>query len=479
MKRWHFFLFVVLVLLIVQGTAAADSAGGTWNAQWSISLDRPTPSPGYQVRVDLSPAVFDYSGAQAHGEDIRFMDTDRQGLSYWIESWDPEKGSVLWVKVPKAGTSSLVMLSGNPAAAPASSGENTFLFFDDFSGTALDTSRWTEMGDGTLTFSNGTLTSLGEKALFSRDPVPGIFSRVLEIRGKFHGWTDDGIDIGYGRITNGKIYFGESQGDWIHAHGWEGTGMTLKNANDATYCYQPLYPATPLWDPSGIFTWSLVFSPDSMKIQKDYRPYLSYNTTGCRLMTDTLPVEVLLDNTDRTPNFPQTVDWVRVRSYAPVEPRAKISRVVTAPVPGPQADAGRFPFLPAVLVAILVSIASYVFLSRRRAHATQPAAPGTPRPSLTATKEVRLGETRGIELEIANPGTVAMTGIRITIVPPADIRLAETTYTLAGLSPAESRVIPVPFNPPAKGTYALAVQVQYEVAGRPERAEFPVQVRVR
>jgi hypothetical protein len=106
-------------------------------------------------------------------------------------------------------------------------------------------------------------------------------------------------------------------------------------------------------------------------------------------------------------------------------------------------------------------------------------APGTARPSLSVTKEIQLGGTGGIELEIANPGTAAMTGIRITIVPPADIRLAETTHTLAGLSPAESRVIPVPFHPPAKGTYALTVQVQYEAGGIPGRAEFPVQVRVR
>lgn len=105
-----------------------------------------------------------------------------------------------------------------------------------------------------------------------------------------------------------------------------------------------------------------------------------------------------------------------------------------------------------------ILIAGYVFLSRRSAP-KQPAAPGTPRPSLAVTKEVRLGETRRIELEIANPGTAAMTGIRITIVLPADIPLAETTHTLAGLSPAESRVIPVPFNPPANGTYALTVQV--------------------
>jgi hypothetical protein len=495
--RWlQVLLCIVLFLSLVPGSPAADTSAGRWDSTWLVTLDHPTPSAGYQVRVDLSPAVFHYAGAQAQGGDIRFMDQHQQALDYWIESWDPVQGSVLWVRVPEAGTSSFTMLSGNPAAAPVSSGENTFIFFDDFSGTALDTARWEEKGDGTVTVSNG-LTSVGEKALFTKDSIPDIYGSVIDVRGKFRGWTGDDIDIGYGRITGSRIYVGEAQGDWIMSHGWEGTGMTLKNANDPAFCYQPLYPATPLWDPSDYYTWSLVFTPDSMTVDKDYRPYLHYNTTGCRLNARTLPVEVILDNADQQPNYPQYIDWIRVRSYDPVPPRATVHMAGGGALPGPvtpapkaaattaapagETESGQVPWTAIVLAgaAVLVIVVGYVLLSRRKTQPVQqlPVPRITP-PSLAVTQEIRLGQTGTIELELSNPGPALMNGIRITIEPPADIRLAETQYQLAALRPAESRIIAVPFNPATRGTYVLTVQVEYESGGRPYRTEFPARVRV-
>jgi hypothetical protein len=505
--RWlQVLLCIVLFLSLVPGSPAADTSAGRWNSTWLVTLDHPTPSAGYQVRVDLSPAVFHYAGAQAQGGDIRFMDQHQQALDYWIESWDPVQGSVLWVRVPEAGTSSFTMLSGNPAAAPVSSGENTFIFFDDFAGTALDTARWEEKGDGTVTVSNG-LTSVGEKALFTKDSIPDIYGSVIDVRGKFRGWTGDDIDIGYGRTTGPRIYVGEAQGDWIMSHGWEGTGMTLRNANDPAFCYQPLYPATPLWDPSGYFTWSLVFGPDSMRVDKDYRSYIRYNTTGCRLNARTLPVEVIFDNSDQAPNYPQYVEWIRVRSYDPSPPRATVHQAGGGALPGPITTAttaaaatiatattppaggtedGQVPWTGILLVCagVLVIVAAYL-LHARKTGAPVPApvprpqpAPRVTPPSLAVTREVRLGGTGTIELELANPGAVMMDGIRITIEPPADILLAETQYQLAGLRPGESRIIAVPFSPATRGTYVLAVQVRYEAGGVPYQTEFPAQVRV-
>jgi len=496
--RWFpFLLSVVLFLSLVQGSPAADTSAGTWDSTWLVTLDRPTPSAGYQVRVDLPPEVFDYRQARSDGGDIRFMDQDRQALPYWIESWDPAHGSVIWVRVRKAGTSSFTMLSGNPAAASASSGDETFIFFDDFSGTALDSSRWEEKGDGTVTVASGILTSTGEKALFTKEYVTDIFGSVIDVRGKFRGWTGDDIDIGYGRITGSQIYVGDAQGDWIMSHGWEGTGMTLRNANDPAFCYQPLYPATPLWDPSDYFTWSLAFTPDSMTVDKDYRSYLHYNTTGCRLNARSLPLEVILDNSDQQPDYPQYIDWIRVRSYDPAPPRATVHMagggalpgpVTTAPkttattaAPGVEPGGGQIPAAAIVLAgAVLLVIAiGYVLLSRRKAQPAPPQpAPRVTPPSLAVTREIRLGQTASIELELSNPGTAVMDGIQITIEPPADILLAETQYHLAALRPAESRIITVPFNPATRGTYVLAVSVGYESGGRPYRTEFPAQVRV-
>ena len=479
MKQVQVLLFILLLLMLVPATPAAD-AGGAWSTEWLVSLDRPTPSDNYAVRVDLSPAVFDYTGAQAQGGDIRFRGKDRQSFSYWIESWDPKGGSVIWVKVPDAGTSSFAMLSGNPGAEPESSGGTTFLFFDDFSGPDLDTGRWDAAGEGNVTFSNGILTSMGKKGLFSRDAIPAIYGRVLEVRGKFYGYTANDVDIGFGRITGTDLWSGGAQGEWINAHGWEGTGMTVKNANDATDCYNALYPATPLWDSSAYHTYSLSFKPDGMTVTKDYEPYVTYNTTGCSLSADTLPVELVLDHTEEAPNFPQYLDWVRVRSSGPAEPRATLSSAGTVPVPAQQTSTGQFPVLPALLIAALIIIAGYVVLSRRGALGKHRIPAGAiPRPAISMTKEMTLGHVGGVELEIANPGSAVISGIRITVNPPADISHEKTVHQLAGLDPAESRVVPVTFLPPEKGTYVLKVEVEYEVWGLKHHLEFAEHVKVK
>ena len=90
----------------------------------------------YQVKVVLDRANFDFAHAGPDGRDIRFAEGDgRTLLSYWIESYVPAaRRAVVWVRVPRIPASSSTTLSlhyGNPQAKPASSGADTFEFFDD------------------------------------------------------------------------------------------------------------------------------------------------------------------------------------------------------------------------------------------------------------------------------------------------------------------------------------------------------------
>jgi len=70
-------------------------------------------------------------------EDVLVV-SNKMILPHWVES----KGSV-WIKIPKLTKNTplkIYTLTGNPSAASASNGTNTFVFFDDFSG---DLSKWT------------------------------------------------------------------------------------------------------------------------------------------------------------------------------------------------------------------------------------------------------------------------------------------------------------------------------------------------
>lgn len=479
MKQVHVLLFAVL-LLLAPSVPAADTADDTWSTQWQVALTLPTPSGNYPVRVDLSPAVFDFAGAQSRGEDLRFADADRHSFAYWIESWDPAKGAVVWVNVPEAGTDSFIMLSGNPAAAAESDGAATFPFFDDFSGSSLDPGRWTAIGEGSASFSNGILITTGKKGLFGTTAIPGIYDKVLEVRGKFHGYSGNDVDIGFGRVNGTTLWVGAADGEWINAHGWEGTGMTLKNAGDAADCYNALYPATPLWDSSAYRTYSISFGPDRMRVEKDYEPYITYNTTGCHLAVDTLPVWLVLDHTNDEPNYPQYTDWVRVRPAAGSAPKAAITRIDTGPAAAlPAGSSWLVPLVPVVVIAVFIIIIGYILYTHRSVFHRMTPAEAIPRPSLAITKEVKLGSYDGIEIEVTNHGTTPIRNIRITVVPPADIILEKPRHEIAALAPAESRVVAVPFSPPAKGTYVLKAEVEWEVWDAKHTLEVSERVKVK
>ncbi|MBP8945484.1 MAG: DUF2341 domain-containing protein, partial [Paludibacteraceae bacterium] len=103
-----------------------------WQYMKSITLSSATNQDNYQIKVELTTSNFNYSHANSDGSDLRFYDGSSTELSYWIENWDASGTSIIWVKVPTAGTTEIVMYYGNPSASKVSSGSATFDFFDDF-----------------------------------------------------------------------------------------------------------------------------------------------------------------------------------------------------------------------------------------------------------------------------------------------------------------------------------------------------------
>jgi len=107
----------------------------------------------YQVRIKVH-----YSSGTDGGEDVylnghcrtdfgdvRFTSDDGVTLlSYWIEEKVDASYAIIWVKVPSIPASpnatTIYIYYGNPSATSQSNGENTFLFFDDFSSGNLN--KW-------------------------------------------------------------------------------------------------------------------------------------------------------------------------------------------------------------------------------------------------------------------------------------------------------------------------------------------------
>jgi hypothetical protein len=124
-----------------------------------------TTLTGFQIIIFLNTAYLISQGKMRPDcGDIRVIDSSGNLLPIWI---DPDTKNMwntkVYVKVPSIPANAVVTLYlfyGNPDATDVSDGNSVFDFFDDFSGTMLDTNkwtaaRWTGTGTWSVTVANG------------------------------------------------------------------------------------------------------------------------------------------------------------------------------------------------------------------------------------------------------------------------------------------------------------------------------------
>jgi len=110
----------------------------------------------YQISLNVN---YD-SDMKSDFSDLAFTASDGSTvLSYWIESYSSSTSAVVWVKVNSlaTGANTIYMYYKNPSAVTASNPDSTFILYDDFLGSSVDTSKWNVMqqNGGTFTVSGG------------------------------------------------------------------------------------------------------------------------------------------------------------------------------------------------------------------------------------------------------------------------------------------------------------------------------------
>jgi hypothetical protein len=149
-----------------------ETSGTPWLSGWSyrrtVYVDNSfssTPLTNFQIIIRLNTAYLIAQGKmRSDCGDIRVTDSSGNLLPIWIDpdtknTWNTK----IYVKVPSIPANSVVtiyLFYGNPDATDVSDGNSVFDFFDDFSGTALDTNkwtaaRWTGTGSWSVTVGNG------------------------------------------------------------------------------------------------------------------------------------------------------------------------------------------------------------------------------------------------------------------------------------------------------------------------------------
>jgi hypothetical protein len=143
----------------------AGSAGAGTNYQVLLKVGESSGTTGADFNLNGLSAKFPSS--KNDGGDLRFTASDGVTLQdFWVESvsgTSPNRVAYVWVEVSEdLGTNrDIYVYFGNPNATNVSNGNNTFLLFDDFDGTSLDTNKWqVVVQDDTTSYSlsNSILT---------------------------------------------------------------------------------------------------------------------------------------------------------------------------------------------------------------------------------------------------------------------------------------------------------------------------------
>ncbi|MEZ4775507.1 MAG: DUF2341 domain-containing protein [Bacteroidia bacterium] len=115
-----------------------------------------------QLRVEVNTAeLFSQGKVRSDLGDLRVVFPDCTPVPFYFDSAATSSENTLWLRVPQVIAQQNLVLRlyyGNPNATSEASGDDTFLFFDDFSEDSVDMNKWQPVGEyATLDIIDGAL----------------------------------------------------------------------------------------------------------------------------------------------------------------------------------------------------------------------------------------------------------------------------------------------------------------------------------
>jgi hypothetical protein len=170
-------------------TAPTPPDYSAWKYRAIIRITNPVATAAFQHKLTLAWRP----GMRRDFRDIRFTQQNGTNCPYWIESKTNGSTATVWIKVPSANQRLLHLYYGNGAAVSASSGTNTFTFFDHFDGDLA--TNWTTVagtpaiGSSLMTI-NGTDEAIKSKTQFAANTVIEFYGSITNNYTGLFGYYD-------------------------------------------------------------------------------------------------------------------------------------------------------------------------------------------------------------------------------------------------------------------------------------------------
>ena len=180
--------------------ANAGTCFTSWNYRkpFIITNRNSTSLTDFQVKISLNTASLISAGKMlATGADIRFADSLCNNLSYTIDDSINTTTTSIWVKVNNLAAVSnktIYLYYGNATAIAASNPDSTFLLYDAFNGSSLNTSKWNSFGvnptvsSGAINFS----TSSSASTIRSIRVMPKPYVAEIQVASSTGSWPSLG-----------------------------------------------------------------------------------------------------------------------------------------------------------------------------------------------------------------------------------------------------------------------------------------------
>lgn len=316
--------------------------GKDFQYQRPITLSTATTEDVVTVELDFDNTTFDYTKLQDDGADIRFTDSANNVLPYWIEYWKQgtSEESRLWVTIKTAGTSSFTMHYGNADVGQGSSGDDTFLAFNELEGTDYGSDKWDLLSSNSDSYSSG-LNYYENGAIV----LNGFLSqRVLKTKNYIPARTKVAVDAEYTiSEVKGTGTTNPALCNVLYGERW--TGTTWVSANDDFFCwnssttstYDKSYGIDVSIQPSGTSTHTRIYDNDPLAANDDVRVsmtvqsgQLDVNVTGDKTYsnswtgTDTYVAGRYYVGAGFNYGVTQAIHWITARAVDPADPTTSI-----------------------------------------------------------------------------------------------------------------------------------------------------------
>ncbi|MDX2247250.1 MAG: DUF2341 domain-containing protein [Bacteroidia bacterium] len=207
MKKYSLILLVILLSFRLYSQNCLPG----WAYYQELTFDHSSGADSLfnvQLTAELNTAdLLSQGKIRSNLSDLRVVMQDCTPVPFYVDSAANSSQNRIWVKVPLVPAQENITLRvyyGNPNVNAVASGDDTFLFFDDFSGDSVDMTKWEPVGeyaqidivDNALRYSSTYSSATGARFKYLRSSA--VFSesvwmdfRIRQANSQEFGFSSD------------------------------------------------------------------------------------------------------------------------------------------------------------------------------------------------------------------------------------------------------------------------------------------------